>query len=63
MSSVELQVQITNGDTVLGNLSAQQFMEWTGVRTSNLPALVERFNEYNQRNGAPERAHVVIIHE
>jgi hypothetical protein len=61
MSDIELHVQVKHGDVVLGTLSAWQFMEWTKVKTSNLPALVQRFNEYNEQNGAPERAHIVIV--
>lgn len=63
MSDIELQVQITNGDTVLGTLSVQQFMEWTGVKTQHLQTLVERFNTHNEHHGSPERAHVVIVQE
>lgn len=57
---MKISVQITDGDSVLGLLTAEQFMQWTGVKTQHLQTLVERFNAHNQQTGAPERAHVVI---
>jgi hypothetical protein len=61
MSDIELHVEVTQNNVVIGTLDAWEFMQWTGVKTSNLPALVRRFNEYNQSNGAPERARIIII--